>query len=97
MWHAATTVVAELHIKSLFVVVYVVFNVNNISAVKNIIFGDKSLLQNNIVAAPKVATMEPLQRYFAADITFPNHAASKVIKPLKNCFSNFRGQGPLKS
>jgi hypothetical protein len=39
MWCAATTVVAERHIKILFVVVYVVINVNNISVIKHMIFG----------------------------------------------------------
>jgi hypothetical protein len=28
----------------------------------------------------------PLQRYFAGDATFPNHATSKVIKTLKTFF-----------
>jgi hypothetical protein len=37
----------------------------------------------------------PLQRYFAAGATFPNHATSKVIKTLKTVL-NLKCQGPLK-
>jgi hypothetical protein len=36
------TILAARHFKSLFVVVYLVFNVNNISAVKHVIFGSTS-------------------------------------------------------
>jgi hypothetical protein len=67
--------VAERHIKSLFVVVCIRTVDFNVNSGKTPDFWRHKLLQWYDFSCGAL-----LQRYFAADTTFPNHATSKVIK-----------------